>query len=130
MLDVHQRFKAVQLTSLWLIMIIISFLSYRMKCSENSKSDRSLAQCKSGPAYTNIPILAYFLTKRGNKSPTDEKYITIIAKNILTTYNTLQNLLDRRAHDQVRSISMEEIWGCVSHHHAWDALQKRKKNTK
>ena len=63
---------------------------------------------------TYILTAAYFLTKRGNKLHEDEKYITIIAKNILTTYDTLQNLLDSRAHDQGRFISIEEISGCVS----------------
>ena len=81
---------------------------------------------------TDILTAAYFLTKRGNKFHEDEKYITIIAKNILTTYDTLQNLLDSRAPDQGRFISIEEISGCVSNHYVWDALQqsKKKSNTK
>ena len=76
---------------------------------------------------TDIVTAAYFLTKRGNKLHEDEKYTTIIAKNILTTYDTLQNLLDSRAHDQERFISIEEISGCVSNHYVWDALQQSKK---
>ena len=78
---------------------------------------------------TDILTAAYFLTKRGNKLHEDEKYITIIAKNILTTYDTLQNLLDSRAHDQGRFIAIEEIRGCVSNHYVWDALQQSKKNS-
>ena len=76
---------------------------------------------------TDILTAAYFLTKRGNKLHEDEKYITIIAKNILTTYDALQNLLDSRAHDQGRFMSIEEISGCASNHYAWDALQQSKK---
>ena len=76
---------------------------------------------------TDILTAAYFLTKRGNELHEDEKYITLNAKNILTTYDTLQNLLDSKAHDQGRFISIEEISGCVSNHYVWDALQQSKK---
>ena len=76
---------------------------------------------------TDILTAAYFLTKRGNKLHEDKKYTTIIAKNILTTYDTLQNLLDSRALDQGRFISIEEISGWDSNHYAWDALQQSKK---
>ena len=76
---------------------------------------------------TDILTAAYFLTKRENKLHEDEKYITIIAKNILTTYDTLQNLLDSRAHDQGRFISIEEISGCVSNQCLTLCSNKKKK---
>ena len=51
----------------------------------------------------------------------------LLQKNILTTYDTLQNLLDSRAPDQGRFISIEEISGCVFNHYVWDTLQQSKK---
>ena len=53
----------------------------------------------------------------------------LLQKNILTTYDTLQNLLDSRAHDQGRFIAIEEISGRVSKHYVWDAPQQSKKKS-